>query len=61
MLDLNLRVTYDTESNSAYIYLIDGVKPKKTTPVTQTILFDLNELEEVIGIEILNFNNRKRR
>ena len=61
MLDINLRVTYDPEANAAYIYLIDGVKPVKTTPVTSTILFDLNELNEVIGIEILNFNNNKRK
>lgn len=60
ILDILSKATYDTEADTLYIYLRDiTVKPTRTTQVTDTVLFDLDNFDNVIGIEILAYSKSR--
>lgn len=50
-----MRVVQPDEYGSAYIYLTEG-EPQAARTVTKEVLLDLNEDNQVIGIEFLNLN-----
>lgn len=60
-LDLVLKAEYDTDADALYIYLPreDDAKVKHTLPVTQTTLLDLDERQNVVGVEILFFKKTR--
>ncbi|MDP6293609.1 MAG: DUF2283 domain-containing protein [Candidatus Woesearchaeota archaeon] len=52
-----MKLEYDQEANAAYAYLKFPVKKgeaKKTIPVNDNIIIDLDEKGRLLGVEILN-------
>ena len=52
-----MRVTYDAESNAAYIYLVDGIAPGEAEAqqiVSNDLILDYDLYGKLLGIEILN-------
>lgn len=55
-----MKSTYDSEADAFYLYLTDS----ETTPVADSetiadsVVFDYNEKNEIVGIEVLNASKR---
>ncbi|TSC76345.1 MAG: hypothetical protein G01um101433_764 [Parcubacteria group bacterium Gr01-1014_33] len=47
-----MRVTYDKQADAMYLYIGRG-KIKKTIPVNQRVLIDVDKSGKLIGIELL--------
>ena len=50
-------MTFEKETDSLYIYLLEGVYQRKTVRLTDEITLDNAEGERLAGIEILDANN----
>ncbi len=54
---VNMKVTYDKDSNAAYIYIKDEISEgevKKSLPVDDNIILDFDSGDQLIGIEVLS-------
>lgn len=49
-----MKITYDTETDALYIYLVEGEQQCKTVHLTDEIALDFAKGEQLIGIEILD-------
>ncbi len=55
-----MKITYDTFANAAYIYF-SNKKAKKTVPVTDSIIIDIDKDGGLIGVEVLNASKNMSR
>lgn len=61
-LTVPCKATYDPEVNALYITLFDdGEKPTLTSPLSDTVIIDLNSDRQILGIEILDFIKKAKK
>lgn len=56
-----MKITYDEDVKTAYIYLVDHIRPGEayhTIECGKGILLDFNKNWKLLGIEILNAKDR---
>ena len=54
-----MKITYDPEADALYIYLqTEGTSVAETREVTEEIFVDLDEKENIIGVEILSVSQQ---
>lgn len=52
-----MRVTYDAESNAAYVYLVDSIAPGEAEAqhvISDDLIIDYDRYGKLLGFEILN-------
>lgn len=52
-----MKISYDEQVDAMYIRLIEGKQQCRTLQLTDDILLNIGEHEELIGIEILDAKN----
>lgn len=52
-----MKISYDEQVDAMYIRLIEGKQQCRTLQLTDAILLNIGEHEELIGIEILDAKN----
>ncbi|MBI1743758.1 DUF2283 domain-containing protein [Candidatus Acetothermia bacterium] len=54
-----MKITYDPEADALYIYLPpEGTSVAETREVTEEIFVDLDEKDNIIGVEILSVSQQ---
>ena len=55
-IEIYNKITYDTENKLSYIYIDEGENVARTEEITESILFDYDKDNNLVGIELLGIS-----